>query len=165
VWVALCYLSIESDSNHVTPTRELLSKRTGIRRLATISTALAALKKAHWVRIQYVPIVENHKQVGTTLHITLLRRSNEIRIVGENLERQPQTPHRAHENRSLASARKSCAESSYEDRASYGPALSPVGGSERTPEPVLKTNNGDDGDPGLVDRPILEYLGPKETKI
>jgi hypothetical protein len=106
VYLGLCDFADESESPHVTPTREHLSKATGIERLPTISAALTALSKARWISLDHVPVTENNKQVGTVLQIKLLRRANENRYVGENATRQAQSRPRRNENRSKSSLRE-----------------------------------------------------------
>lgn len=110
VWYALHDLANESGTNTVTPTRAKLAQMTGIRRLPTITDALRALSQGKWLRIEHIPVVENRKQVGTVLKIKLFHRANENRYTGKKSDCIAQNASRAHENRSLASARKSLAD-------------------------------------------------------
>lgn len=75
VWLALLDLSEERNSRLVTPTRDMLVKRTGIARLATISTALTVLGKAGWVDIEHIPRYDTHGRRTATLLRIQLRRS------------------------------------------------------------------------------------------
>jgi hypothetical protein len=105
VWLALSEIANEGGSNHITPTREVLSKMTGIQRLQTVSDALTALSQARWAKIEHVPVTENHRQVGTVLEIKLLHRRNENRCIGRNAERQAKSHSRSNENRCIAKQR------------------------------------------------------------
>ena len=107
VWLALSEIANEAGSNHVTPTREVLSKMTGIRRLQTISAALTALSKAFWAVIEHIPVVENGEQVGSVLRIKLRHRYNENRCTGRKPINRLENGHRSNENRCIAVQRKS----------------------------------------------------------
>ena len=157
VWLALSEIANEAGSNHVTPTRELLSKRTGIRRLPTVSAALTALSQGRWAKIEHVPVTENHRQVGTVLKITLLHRRNEKRYIGQKPIDRLQTRHRAHEKRSIAIERKSFQESPTETSASRVGLGTPTGTRGAALEQKAKT----DCDGGGPTRPITEILGLK----
>lgn len=67
VFLALVQLGNERGSPVVTPTREVLSALTGIRRLPTITAALTALDKANWIQRFIIPVG------GGAEHKTMLR--------------------------------------------------------------------------------------------
>lgn len=152
VWLALSEIANEVESNHVTPTRELLSKRTGIRRMQTVSDALTTLSQGHWAKIEHIPVTENHRQVGTVLEIKLLHRRNENRCIGRNAEGQAKSHSRCNENRCIAKQRKSLQESPTETGASR------VALGTATGTPALAPPVPNDSDAGPV-RSIVEILG------
>ena len=67
---ALVVMTAERGSIVVTPTRTMLSTRTGIKRLNTISTALTVLVKAGWIEREHIPVGKDHK---TMLRIVVRR--------------------------------------------------------------------------------------------
>lgn len=73
IWLALCEMAVERGANLVTPSRELLSKRTGIKRMKTISAALTALELAGWIQRKHVPVKQGGKQLATLILVVLNR--------------------------------------------------------------------------------------------
>ena len=74
VWLALLDLSEFRGSPVITPTREELSKLSGIPRVKTISRALTILEQAGWIARIHVPISVRNVRQATLLRITLCRR-------------------------------------------------------------------------------------------
>ncbi len=73
VWVALMDMAEERGSSVLTPTRQMLSEATGIKKHATVSTALTALESACWIDRVHVPSWKDGQR--TTLLRLVLRRS------------------------------------------------------------------------------------------
>lgn len=82
--MALWCIAAANGSRMVTPTREQLSKLTGIRRHKTISDALSALEQAAWIARTHVPVTEGGLQTATLLRIVLLRDAGALRHKGRN---------------------------------------------------------------------------------
>lgn len=74
VWLALLDLGEERGSRLVTPTRDMLVKRTGIVRLPTISQALTLLDRAGWIEVEHIPKQDARgRRSATLLRVRLLR--------------------------------------------------------------------------------------------
>jgi len=78
VFLALCELAAERGSHVTTPTRAILSLRTGLS-AETISKGLTALESAGWVSREHVPVKVGNVQTATLLRIVLLRRAESFR--------------------------------------------------------------------------------------
>lgn len=126
VWMALCDMADERGSIVVTPTRELLSKVTGIRRLPTLSRALTVLHNAGWLIRTLVPAGDITAR-KTLIRITLCRIERKtFHTVGGAV---------SNEKRSTSRERKTCADSSFRrgGRPSTPPLSADAGGEAGAP--------------------------------
>ena len=73
VWLVLADLAAERRSHLVTPTRELLSRVSGVRGLKTVSKALTTLHNAGWIERIHKPVTQSGKRTATLLRIVLRR--------------------------------------------------------------------------------------------
>ena len=73
VWLALMDMAEERGSSVLTPTRQILSEATGIKKHATVSMALSALERARWIDRVHIPSWQNGQR--TTLLRLVLRHS------------------------------------------------------------------------------------------
>ena len=165
-YLALCQLADESGSPTVTPTREQISKLTGIGRLRTVSTTLSALSKAKWLKIEHVPITENRRVVGMVLRITLFHRRVENRPIGEDARRIAPNDYRRVKNRPTAEGQKLTHDSPTERGGHCRPALSPNGGAGHKPTsaPPVKTNISEADKCGPYD-PHADSEGPLRSIV
>lgn len=94
IWVGLCEAAAKHKRRRFGITREQLAKRSGILRLPTISSALAALERAGWIRRSHV-----YRGDGVTLlRVALLK-------IPPNLVRaRTRKPKRRCERKTLATA-------------------------------------------------------------
>ena len=104
VWLALCDMRAERGTQLLTPTRKLLSERTGITRHNTISQALTVLTSAGWIDLTHVPSSQNGNR--TTLLRLILRRMQQktVHTGGSSV---------CNENRCNSKQRKSLPDSYY----------------------------------------------------
>ena len=117
VWLALLDLSAERGSLLVTPTRDALAKRAGIRRLETISRALTVLEGASWIERTHVPRFKDGRRTATLLRIRLRRTARKTRSTEKSAVRS--------EKRNGSKARKTQRLPYGERRAQH--AASPAG--------------------------------------
>lgn len=160
VWLALSDLADETGANVVTPTRAQLATMTDIARVKTISAALTALRKAFWLEIEHVPVVENRKQVGTVLKIKLFHRRGENRPIGKGAGRIAKSLHREGEKRPIATGRKTPQDFPTGRGAPARPLPLP-GGASGSPTPAKDTGGTsilDGASNGQKVRPITEWL-------
>lgn len=104
VWLALMDMAEERGSSVLTPTRQILSEATGIKKLATVSMALSALDRARWIDRVHIPSWQDGQR--TTLLRLVLRRSARKTVRTARAAVAP-------EKRPKGSARKTGADSYY----------------------------------------------------
>ena len=136
VWVALLDLSESRGSPVITPTRNELSRLSGISRVKTVSKSLSVLEEAGWIGRVHVPVVVGNMRQATLLRINLCRRGRKT----------PHTVTSAVEGakRPKGRGRKTPQDSPTERGGPNGPALSLSVGSEPSrpvpysePQPIV----------------------------
>lgn len=122
VWVALLDLSESRGSPVITPTRDELSRLSGISRVKTVSKSLSVLEEAGWIGRVHVPIVVGNMRQATLLRINLCRRGRKTPHTATSAVRGAKRP--------KGRGRKTPQDSLSERGGPYGPAPSLMVGSE-----------------------------------